>query len=253
MFNISFFLTNTKKNKSIIISKKFLFIFKFRGLRKKFLKSNGKSSSGSYTIFSKGGTYFNKYNVIDFRRLQSSLPAILIGNTFDNFRFCYIGLIKFINGSFSNILLPHKLNLGQLVLTTNVTPRLVNLLGFCSPLYSLKSREKIFNLYNPLKPKCYYSRAAGTSCQIIRFTEQGVIIKLPSNQQKIFPSYSVCTIGRASNIYKNKEIIKCFGFKKKLGWKSNVRGVAKNPCDHPHGGTTKGGKPKMNPWGRIFR
>ena len=217
MFNISFFLTNTKKNKSIIISKKFLFIFKFRGLRKKFLKSNGKSSSGSYTIFSKGGTYFNKYNVIDFRRLQSSLPAILIGNTFDNFRFCYIGLIKFINGSFSNILLPHKLNLGQLVLTTNVTPRLVNLLGFCSPLYSLKSREKIFNLYNPLKPKCYYSRAAGTSCQIIRFTEQGVIIKLPSNQQKIFPSYSVCTIGRASNIYKNKEIIKCFGFKKKLG------------------------------------
>ena len=217
MFIISFFLTNTKKNKSIIISKKFLFIFKFNGLRKRFLKSNGKSNSGSYTVFSKGGTYFNKYNIIDFRRLHSRLPAILVGNIFDNFRFCYIGLVKFTNGSFANILLPHKLNIGQLILTTNTIPRLINLLGFCIPLYSVKSKEKVFNIYNPLKHKGYYGRAAGTNCQVIRHTEQGVIVKLPSTQQKLFPDYSMCTVGRASNIYKEKEIIKRFGFKKKLG------------------------------------
>lgn len=253
MFNISFFLNNTKKNKSIINSKKFLFIFKFKNLQKKFLKSNGKSSLGSYTIYSKGGTAFNKYKLVDYNRLKVRLPAILVGNNFDNFRFCYIGLLKFINGSFSNIILPHKLSLGHLVITINYKPKLVSLLGFCIPLYSLGPKEKIFNIFDPIKKNGYYSRSAGTSSYIIRHTDQGVLIKLPSGKNKLFNEFSMATIGRSSNIYKKQEIITRFGYKKKLGWKSKVRGVAKNPCDHPHGGTTKGGKPKMNPWGKIFK
>lgn len=34
-----------------------------------------------------------------------------------------------------------------------------------------------------------------------------------------------------------------------LGFKPTVRGVAKNPVDHPHGGTTKSIKFPRTPWG----
>lgn len=253
MFNISFFFSNARVNKSIIISKKFLFIFKFKPLQLKLHKRNGKSSSGSYTIFSKGSSRYNKYNIVDYCRTKINLPAILIGNNFDNFKFCFLGLLKFLNGSFSYILLPHKLSLGYLVLTTNQTFRFLSSLGFCRPLYSINTKERIFNLTCGYGKKGSYSRAAGTFSQIIRRSKKGVLVKLPSGSTKLFPECSLATVGRASNVSKNSEIVKNFGFKKKLGWKSIVRGVAKNPCDHPHGGTTKGGKPKMNPWGRVFK
>jgi large subunit ribosomal protein L2 len=37
------------------------------------------------------------------------------------------------------------------------------------------------------------------------------------------------------------------GFLKFFGKKSKVRGVAKNPVDHPHGGNTKTNSPEVSP------
>lgn len=253
MFNISFFLNNTKNNRSIIISKKFLFIFKFKRLRSNLKKSGGKTNNGTYTIFSKGSSKFNHYNLINFSREQLKLPSILVGNSFDNFKFCYYGVVKFLNGSFSQILLPHKLNIGKLLLSTNTSFKFISSLGSCKPLYAIKPFEKIFNIVDITRTKSGYSRSAGTFSQILRRRGGLILVKLPSGKNKLFSEFSLATIGQASNIYKNTEIISRFGYKKKIGWKSKVRGVAKNPCDHPHGGTTKGGKPKMNPWGRIFK
>ena len=46
------------------------------------------------------------------------------------------------------------------------------------------------------------------------------------------------------------------GKNRALGWKPRVRGVAKNPCDHPHGGGN-GKKPKpkipVNAWHTVFK
>lgn len=253
MFNISFFFNNARANRSIIVSKKFLFLFKFKSLRFKKHRTLGKSNLGSYTIFSKGSAKFNKYNAVDYYRTKIKLPGVLVGNSFDNFRFCFLGLVKFLNGSFSYILLPNKLSIGYMVVTTNQTFKFLSSLGFCVPLYLVKPSSYIFNLTSEYSKKGAYSRSAGTFSQVIRHSKSGVLVRLPSKQNKVFPANSMVTIGRASNVNKNSEIIRNFGFKKKLGWKSIVRGVAKNPCDHPHGGTTKGGKPKMNPWGKIFK
>ena len=34
-----------------------------------------------------------------------------------------------------------------------------------------------------------------------------------------------------------------------LGRRPNVRGIAMNPVDHPHGGRTNGGRHPVTPWG----
>lgn len=38
-----------------------------------------------------------------------------------------------------------------------------------------------------------------------------------------------------------------------MGKKPNVRGVAKNPVDHPHGGRTKTNQPEVSPWGWVAK
>lgn len=43
-------------------------------------------------------------------------------------------------------------------------------------------------------------------------------------------------MGRISSIFKNDIFIGKAGKNRALGYRPKVRGVAKNPCDHPHGG-----------------
>ena len=43
------------------------------------------------------------------------------------------------------------------------------------------------------------------------------------------------------------------GYWRALGIKSTVRGVAKNPVDHPHGGRTKSIKYPRTPWGKTTK
>lgn len=65
------------------------------------------------------------------------------------------------------------------------------------------------------------------------------VVKLPSGIKKIFSIYTLASYGAVSLSLKKKlSNTKC-GFWKSFGKKSIVRGVARNPIDHPHGGRTK--------------
>ena len=65
------------------------------------------------------------------------------------------------------------------------------------------------------------------------------LVKLPSGVKKVFSIYSLGSIGGSVLSEKQKQKINKAGYFKKYGKKSIVRGVAKNPVDHPHGGRTK--------------
>jgi len=46
------------------------------------------------------------------------------------------------------------------------------------------------------------------------------------------------------------------GKTRQLGFRPIVRGVAKNPCDHPHGGGEGKGSPpaaQRSPWGKLTK
>jgi len=64
----------------------------------------------------------------------------------------------------------------------------------------------------------------------------------------------MATIGRISNIHKRLHKFTKAGQSRRAGKRPAVRGVAKNPVDHPHGGG-KGKKSKNSvpeaPWGRL--
>ena len=112
----------------------------------------------------------------------------------------------------------------------------------------------ISNISN-LKQKKKIASANGTFCQIINKIEDLNIIEiiLPSKKKKKINSFFLTFIGKNLNLNWKYSIGGNFGYNFKLNIRQIVRGVAKNPVDHPHGGRTKTNKPEVSPWGWITK
>jgi large subunit ribosomal protein L2 len=113
----------------------------------------------------------------------------------------------------------------------------------------LPKKSIFFNLINTNRKISYVSRSAGTYCTLLDF-EMGrefARIKVPSGLILMVYSLNFVTLGRNSNIFVKKLVIGKAGLSRILGFRSSVRGVAKNPVDHPHGGRTKTNSPECTP------
>lgn len=142
---------------------------------------------------------------------------------------------------------------------------------FCDPKYIKKFQKipgnimilvylKKFDIFSNLtffnKYKTQYARSAGTYCIVnySNFDYKYLIISLPTGSKRyIFLGECYVILGRNSNKqYRFKKIIKSswlMNHKKK----PKVRGVARNPVDHPHGGMTKTNSPEVSLWGWIAK
>lgn len=86
-----------------------------------------------------------------------------------------------------------------------------------------------------------YARSAGSSAKIIKLdkSKHVALVKLPSGVRKFFSVYGLTALGPAALKLKRKLANTKSGFWRSFGLKPKVRGVARNPVDHPHGGRTK--------------
>lgn len=78
-------------------------------------------------------------------------------------------------------------------------------------------------------------------------------VKLPSNKLYMFSKITKCYIGKNTNFFNDKFIEGKWGLSNKKNKVISVRGVAKNPVDHPNGGRTKAKQPEKTPWGLIAK
>jgi len=98
-------------------------------------------------------------------------------------------------------------------------------------------------------------RAAGGSALLIGKTDKKAKIKLKSGWQISVPLNSLAIIGQVSNSRHKFDIIGKAGKKRSMGFRPIVRGLAKNPCDHPHGGGNGKKSPprvSVSPWGFFY-
>ena len=100
-----------------------------------------------------------------------------------------------------------------------------------------------------------YSKAGGTYCKIISLNYDRNLVKiiLPTGTIKILSMFNLATVGRSSNIFNLNTFFSKAGYKRLMGFRPNVRGVAMNPVDNPHGGRTKTNSPELTPWGKIAK
>jgi large subunit ribosomal protein L2 len=101
----------------------------------------------------------------------------------------------------------------------------------------------------------WFCKAAGTFCIMFRINiDRGYCtIKIPSNKYFIVTETSYVMLGRNSNVLPKGIWIGKAGINIKKGFRPIVRGVAKNPVDHPHGGRTKSNSPERTPWGWVAK
>lgn len=167
------------------------------------------------------------------------------------------GLVKFSNGAYANISIPNGFLPGSLIYTTSLPSRLIHFynLGDTVLLFWLDKRSIFYNILSSYNYKNKYARAAGTFCMYIDEDEEKeyISVRLPSGLIKLIYSLTYVTLGQNSNIIRERVVYGKAGIRSIYGFRPSVRGVAKNPVDHPNGGRTKTKSPEKTPWGLIAK
>lgn len=111
-----------------------------------------------------------------------------------------------------------------------------------------------------MEPYPYYgtriATAAGTGGVLSTLKKDKYTIKLSSGWQIQVSPYILVAIGRVSNAHHKYRKLHKAGTARNLGIRPTVRGVVKNPCDHPHGGGEGKGSPpraQVSPWGKLTK
>jgi large subunit ribosomal protein L2 len=214
----------------------------------------GRNNMGHITVRHKSGGHKKSFRVIDFKRDKLDLEATVERIEYDPNRTAFIALLKYSDGIFSYILAPHKLAVGDRIMSSKT---LIDVkIGNSMPLSVIPIGSIIHNI--ELKPGCggAVSRSAGTYAQLVGKDGGYALLKIQSGEIRLFLLDCMATIGSVSNLDNKNISIGKAGRSRWLGIRPTVRGVVMNPVDHPHGGgegKTSGGRHPVSPTGKSAK
>ncbi len=213
-------------------------------------KSGGRNNKGRITARRRGGGHKRLYRVIDFRRRKFDVSATVERLEYDPNRSAFIALINYDDGEQAYILAPQRLQVGDKVIAADhadIKP------GNAMPMENMPVGTIIHNVEMKPGRGGQIARAAGTYVQLVGKDSGYAQLRLASGELRMVPGNCMATVGAVSNSdNKNINLAKA-GRKRWLGKRPQVRGVAMNPVDHPHGGgegRTSGGRHPVSPWGK---
>jgi large subunit ribosomal protein L2 len=197
------------------------------------LKSKaGRNAHGRITVRHKGGGEKRKYRIIDFKRNKDGVPGKVATIEYDPNRSAFIALINYLDGEKRYILAPHKLQVGDTIVSgEDVDIKIGNAL----PVRNIPVGTMIHNI--ELKPGKggQMVRSAGNAAQLMAKEGKYAQVRLPSGEVRMISMDCRATIGQVGNIDHENITIGKAGRKRHMGIRPTVRGSVMNPNDHPHG------------------
>jgi len=220
-----------------------------RSLSKGIRKSGGRNNLGRITSGHRGGGHKRRFRKVDFKRDKWEVPARVATIEYDPNRSAHLALLHYADGEKRYILAPVGLKVGDQVVTSSraeIHP------GCVMPLSQIPMGTTVHNI--ELKPGKggQLARSAGSGAQLMAREGKYAQIKLPSSETRMVLVTCLATIGQVGNLQHENTKVGKAGRSRWLGRRPNVRGVAMNPVDHPHGGgegRTSGGRHPVTPWG----
>lgn len=211
-------------------------------------KSGGRNNVGRITMRHIGGGHKKRYRLIDFKRNQDGIPAIVERLEYDPNRSAHIALILYKNGKRSYILAPKGLKAGDKI-QSGINSEIK--IGNTLPLRNIPIGSIVHNIELKSGKGGQLSRSAGSSSQIIARDHIYVTLRLRSGEIRKIRSECRATLGEVSNNEHMLRILGKAGSNRWRGIRPTVRGTAMNPVDHPHGGGEgrNFGKHPVSPWG----
>jgi large subunit ribosomal protein L2 len=217
-------------------------------------ESAGRNNIGHITIRHKSGGHKKSFRSIDFKRNKFNIEAVVQRIEYDPNRTAFIALLKYDDGTFSYIIAPHKLSVGDKIMSSD---SLIDVkIGNSMPLSVIPVGSIIHNI--ELKPKrgAAVSRSAGTYAQLVGKDGGYALVKVQSGEIRLFLLECMATLGSVSNLDNKNTSIGKAGRSRWFGIRPTVRGVVMNPVDHPHGGgegKTSGGRHPVSPTGKSAK
>jgi large subunit ribosomal protein L2 len=221
-----------------------------RKLTKGVSKSGGRNVNGRITSRHRGGGHKRKYRIIDFTRSKYGVPARVAAVEYDPNRSARIALLHYADGEKSYILFPLGLSVGDEIVSSakaDIKP------GNNLPLKAIPVGTQVHNVELHLGKGAQFVRSAGTSAQLMAKEDKYALLRMPSGELRQVLQTCRATIGQVGNTKHENQTIGKAGRSRWMGKRPEVRGVAMNPVDHPHGGgegRTSGGRHPVTPWGK---
>ena len=213
-------------------------------------QAGGRNNTGHVTSRYKGGGHKKMYRVIDFKRNKFGVPGKVTEIEYDPNRSARIALVVYADGEKRYILHPKGLEVGATIMSG---PGADARLGNALPLAEMPLGTTVHNIELKIGKGGQMARSAGAGVQVVAKEGEYVTLRLRSSEMRLVHGRCLATIGEVGNAEHELISIGKAGKNRWLGKRSKVRGVAKNPVDHPLGGgegKTSGGRPPVSPWGK---
>ena len=224
---------------------------KVKSLIVKLDRSFGKDSTGTISSRHRGGGAKRLYRIIS-EVSDLKTPAKVTDLQYDPNRSANIALVELENGSKKYILAPDKLSVGD---TVKVRESGTMKVGDRAILKNIPVGSYVHNIEIQPGSKGVFAKSAGTYATFMALEEGYALLKMPSGElrrvnEKCFASFGIVSNNDHSNIKYGKA-----GRTRHMGIRPKVRGKAKNPVSHPHGGgegvNPIGLKYPKTPWGKV--
>jgi large subunit ribosomal protein L2 len=213
-------------------------------------KSGGRNVNGRITAWHRGGGHKRRHRKIDFKREKIGVPAKVASIEYDPNRSANIALLYYADGEKRYILCPNELTVGSVVQAgeeAEINP------GNSLPLSLIPLGTTLHAIEMKPGKGAQLVRSAGAGAQLMAREGDYVTLRLPSHEMRMVHINCRATIGQVGNLEHENQRIGKAGRSRWLGKRSNVRGVAMNPVDHPMGGgegRSSGGRHPCTPWGK---
>jgi len=213
-------------------------------------KTGGRNANGRITSYHRGGGHRRRFRQIDFRRNKVDVPAKVAAIEYDPNRSANIALLHYVDGEKRYILSPGGLKVGDTVVSSagaEIHP------GNAMPLSRIPLGTQVHAIEMKPGKGAQLVRSAGTSAQLMAREGSMATLRLPSGEMRMVHIDCMATVGEVGNSEHENQRIGKAGRSRWLGKRSNVRGVAMNPVDHPMGGgegRSSGGRHPCTPWGK---
>ncbi len=215
------------------------------------VKRQGRGFKGHITVRHRGGGVKKRVRIIDWKRTKHGILARVERIEYDPMRSANLALLIYVDGQKAYMVAPQGLVPGDTVVSG---PEVEAKVGNALPLKNIPIGMFIHNVEMRVGKGAQLVRGAGVGAIIQAKEGAYVTVQLPSKELRLINAECFATIGQVGNQdWKNRKIGKA-GRKRLMGIRPTVRGTAKNPESHPHGGgegrSGVGMKYPKTPWGK---
>lgn len=219
-------------------------------------KTGGRNSYGRLTARNRAGGHKRYYRLIDWKRSKHGIKAKVVGIEYDPNRTARIALLEYTDQTKAYILAPKDLQVGATVQSGPDAPPEV---GNALPLGKIPLGLPLHNVELFPGRGAQLARSAGQMVIVTSIDKDYAQVKLPSGEIRKIHVSCYATIGQVGNIQHENVKLGKAGRSRWLGRRPHVRGMVKNPIDHPMGGgqgKSKGGGGRqhpVSPWGQLAK